>query len=720
MRVAESAGDPLETVTLGLGLLIAQNFIVTNQFFDEKEIRSYLVLRRQFHGDFIAACTALADSFEQGAFGQAVKPASQALRAISRFGPRQEQQALRHFSRAMRGLRRLTHRDVDDPRIFKLLHIAKQLEGIGAGEFDYYSHKSSIENYLTMLIKVPSVPAKIRTLLRKVIKMPLPNAGVMDTANAGAWFDMAGDTKESLRTAVTELEAQQEQIFQKITDPDARSEAYKRVTRKLQKVQNVAGVNVGLIKQQDAVSIEQLLKQEAKLTVDGPTEFLRLQLEQQVRETARYQYNRKEGEPLPREVSKLLTQLRKAKTFSTASRILNDASQRKILRMHDKDLTSILKRAGKNRAVREGKPLTPLHYTPKTAEEFQAEHDTGRIIFDVEFTEEEQKELLGRVSRAVSDLEIVYGKGFCGAHKKKLEFRFSKGFSGTASAHYFVWDNKSNWQPRVTFGPEYQGLLAHELSHYLEDLLAYKLEQEREAQDPPTPERVKERQKHNYENLGGNVFGLTGIPLSRFGEEGSLSRNRELISKSAPEFVEFVDAVLSSADYKRWEDKLGSAYDTALPRAIANLAGVKSYYDLPKEHPYNGLVEKAQYRSELPPEVNEEVKKVFGDLMDGDTRKLSYYNSSTEVWARMCEQYVYNKLIEAGISNPWLTQLTYDIDDNDVYMDEKTFDETVRPILDRLFARMKGRQILARVLARYRSTSSARRVLARSGRLPLL
>src|SRR5215467_5047065 len=107
----EESGGPLETVTVGLGLLGAQNFIVTNQFFDEKEIRSYLALRRQFHGEFVPACVELADAFERGDFGLAVKPAAAPLRAISKFTVRQEQQALRQFARAMRGLRRLTWRD---------------------------------------------------------------------------------------------------------------------------------------------------------------------------------------------------------------------------------------------------------------------------------------------------------------------------------------------------------------------------------------------------------------------------------------------------------------------------------------------------------------------------------------------------------------------------------------------------------------------------------
>lgn len=700
MRItAESAVDPLETVTLGLGLLIAQNYIVTNQFFAEKEIRGYLALRRQFHGDFVTACVSLADLFDQGAYGPAVKPAASALRAIGRYGVRQEQQALLQFSRAMRGLRRLTYRDVDEPRIVKLIYMAKQLDGIGREGFDYLSHRTAVDDFLRMLIRLPSVPAKVRTLLRKVVKMPIPNAGVMDTANAGAWFDLGSDKKEALRAAVAELQAEQEQIYDKVSDPEQRNAAYQAVLRKLQRVQNVAGVNLDIIKQEEEVPIETLLKREAKLAVDGPTEYMRLELEKRVRSAAQFQYNRKENEALPREVAKVLTQLRKAKTFSTTQRILQDAAKRGILRGGE-DLAPILARAGKNRAIREGKPLTPLHYKPKTVEEFQAEHNTGRVIMDPEYTEEEQRELLGRVSRAISDLEIVYGKGFCGAHAKKLEFKFSKGLGATASAHYFTYDDRRDWQPRVTFGPEYEGLLAHELSHYLEDLLAYKIKEEEASSQGPSEHR----------NLGGNIFGNTGVPLSRFGETGVLNANRKHIAKAAPEFLEFVDAVLNTDDYKRWEDKLGSAYDVALPKAIANLAGVSSYWDLPRDHPYNGLVEKARYRSELPPEVNQEVERVFSKIMDGDARKLSYYNSATEVWARMCEQYVYNTLIEAGISNPWLTQLSYDIEEDDVFMDEKTFDETIRPIFDRLFQRLKGRQLLARVIERW---ARARRAAAR-------
>lgn len=699
--------DTLEIVAAGIGLLLAQNYIVTNPFFDEKEIKKYLLLRRQFHGNFVEACVELAGAIEAGDFGDAVRPAIPALREIGNLGAKQEQQALRQLVRAFRGLRHLTYRDVGNPKLIKLITLARRL-GAKNDEYSGFVEKDFLES----LVRVQALPAQLRTLIRKVIKFPAPGKTLVETTNPGAWFDMPIDKKKGLRELTEKTQKDGEEIWDKYQDdPEKRIEAYTTNQKRLLKIQNIAGVNVGIITKQDTVPLATLFKQEAKLDSDGPTEYVRLKIESYIKDIGRHKTKRKEGDPVPREFGKLLTDIKKAKTFPTMRRVIADAVERQTLgKSSIEDVDSILSQASKNRAVRDGTPLVPLKFSPKTVEEFQVEHDTGKVMFDPEYTEEERQDLLGRVSRAISDLEGVYGKGFCGKHAKKLQFNFQK-FNGTATAHYFTYDDRREWQPRVTFGPEYEGVLAHELSHYLEDLLAYKIGKQDD------PERDREWEAKGLIGGSGTIFGNTGVPLERFGENGVLARSRESIAKKSPEFVEFIDAVLATPDYKRWEDKLGTAYDTAMPMAIKALTGM-SAWDLPKDHPYYGLVDKARYRSDLPPELNEETQKQYKNLMGGDGRKLDYYNSSTEVWARMCEQYVYNKLIEAGISNPWLTHLTYS--DDDVFMDEKTFDEKMKPIMDRLFARLKGRNVLAsmlfdgeiseRLVARYQLTN---RVAAR-------
>lgn len=694
LKQAMYTEDTLEVVAAGLALLLAQQYIVTNPFFDEKEIKSYLLMRRQFHGDFVQACVDLAEAIAEGKFGTAVKPAAPALKAIGHMSVRQEQQALRQMTRAFRGLKNLSYHDVDNPKLLRLITMARRIDNTNASAINI---NDSIKRFLETLVKVSVLPPRLKTLLRKVIKLPPPGSFSTDNANPGEWFIMAEDKKKSLRELAGKIEKERDDVYEKYKDdPEKRQQAYVDTARRLQKIQNLAGVNIGVIKKEETAPLQQLLKRESKMESDGPTEFVRIKIEAYIKESGVYYATHKkpkEGAPIPREIGKVLTNLKKAKTFSTMQRVIQDAVEKNVLnRTAVEDAEHIIGQAGKNRAIREGKPLAPLRFEPKTVEQFQSEHDTGAVEFDEEYTEPERLELLGRVSRAISDLESIYGKGFCGKHSKKLAFRFNKGFSnGTASAHYFTDDDRRVWQPRVTFGAEYQGLLAHELSHYLEDLLSARIDMQTD------PEGAKKNEQRGWGAGSGVIFGRTGVALSLFSADGGLASSRQRIGETIPEFVEFIDAVLATPDYKRWEDKLGSAYDTALPGAIKNLTGT-SYWDLPKDHPYYGLVEKAQYRSDLPPEVNEATQKYFKDLMGGDDRKLSYYNSATEIWARMCEQYVYNRLIDGGVSNPWLTQMSYD---DDVFMDEKVFDQQVRPVMDRLFARIKDRSLLARVLERF-------------------
>jgi hypothetical protein len=698
ITTAAYSEDTLEIVAAGMALLLVQNYIVSNAFFDEKEIKKYLALRRQFHGQFTQACADLADAFEGGKFGPGVQPATQSLRAISQLNIRQEQQALRLMAKTFRGLRHLSYKDVDDPKILRIINIARKLN-VPTEQYD-----RDYDYFLQSLIRVNAIPAPLRTLIRKVIKMPVPGKTIYEQASPGAWFEMPEDQKKTLQEVAEKTKQEQDAIWEgpHKDDPEKRLELYRSTANRLQKIQNLAGVNLGIITKEDKEPLEPILRRESKLDADGPTEFIRLKLEQYIKTAGAYRYQRKEGEPLPREIAKLLTLLKKAKTFPTIRRIIGEAVERDILgRGSKEDVENILNQVQKNRAIREGKPLVPLQFEPKTPEQFQIDHDTGEVEFIGDYSEDQKKEILGRVSRAISDLEGIYGKGFCGKHARKLAFRFGGASSFMAKAHYFTFDDKRVWQPRVTFGEDYEGVLAHELSHYLEDLLSHRIAVQED------PERVEELRRKGIEGAGGGmIFSNTGVPLSRLGKDATpyANQSREQIGKVIPEFVEFIDAVLESPDYKRWEDKLGSAMDTALPRAIQNLTGM-SYYDLPKDHPYYGLIEKAQYRSDLPTELLAEAQRYYKELTGGDDRKMTYYQSGTEVWARMCEQYVYNKLIEAGISNPWLTWMSYD---EDVYMDEKTFDEKLRPIMDRLFARLKGRKLLAhRVIARFLNHASS-------------
>jgi hypothetical protein len=688
---ATYSDDTLEIVAAGMSLLLVQNYLVSNAFFDEKEIKKYLTLRRQFHGQFTEACVDLANAFEEGKFGPGVTPAITALRSIGQLSIKQEQQALRLMVKAFRGLRHLSYKDVEDPKILRLINIARRL-GV-----DTEQYSRDYEYFLQSLVRVDVIPAPLRTLIRKVIKMPTPGKQLYEQTNPGAWFDMPEDKKQNLRAVADSTKAEQDAIWTGPykDDPEKRMEMYRDTANRLQKIQNLAGVNLGIITKEAEEPLDKILKKEVELESDGPTEFVRLKVEDYVRSTGVYRHQRKEGDPVPREIGKLLTTLKKAKTFPTIQRVIKEAIERDLLgQSAAKDIGNILAQAGKNRAIRDGKPLTPIRFEPKTPEQFQVEHDTGPVEFDGEYTDEQKQELLGRVSRAISDLESIYGKGFCGKHAKKLAFRFGGSSGFMAKAHYFDFDDRRVWQPRVTFGEDYEGVLAHELSHYLEDLLSHRIAVQED------PERVEQLRRKGIEGAGGGIFGNTGTAFSRLGKDATSwsNKTRELIGKTVPEFIEFIDAVLASPDYKRWEDKLGSAMDTALPGAIQKLTGM-SPYELPKDHPYYGLVENAKYRSDLPPELLAEALKYFKDLMGGDDRKLTYYHSSPEVWARMCEQYVYNKLIDAGISNPWLTWMSYD---DDEYMDEKTFDEKLRPIMDRLFARLKGKSLLAhRVLSRF-------------------
>lgn len=672
----------LEVLMAGLGMVVTQAIVVSNSFFDEKEIRKYLSLRRQFHDQYAQACNDLADAFERGDFGASVGPAVQPLRNISRLGPKQDRLALRQLTRLLRTLYPHRSHITGDPNIQRLISYARNLS---VGEVSDHA----FNDFLSRLIRTQVLPAPMRTMFRRLQKLKgftKPD----ETANPGAWFDMTDPQKKQIRETAQRLVKEKDEAYETHKDdPQRRIEVWERTIHQLQKLQNAAGVNLQIITKQDEEPLETVLKREQKLQMDGPTEYMVGKVNQMVVQLG--MRDRKQGEPLPREVGKVLTQISKAKTFGTVERIVRDAVSRQLFPNYTLEgLESYAGQMRKNRAVREGRSLVPLQWSPKTVEEFQSDHQTGKVRFPEEMPEDRQKELLGRVGRAIEDLEGVFGKGFCGKHAKKLEFSFAGDMVGsTAAASYFTWNDKQVWQPRVTFGDDFDGLLAHELSHYFDDLLYHKIdEQYRKDRGEPPP-------KSFGGSAGGNIFGNTGVSLEWFA-----SQDRPYLTNYLPEVMEFAKAVLSTPDYQRWKDKLTSAHDSFIPIAIKELAG-QDVYSLPKDHPYIKALD-AKYRSDLPPELLQKTEELYTRSMDGDKRKLTYYDSGGEVWARMCEQYVYTKLSKVGVANPWLTQLTYDIDVMDQFMDEKTFDELMVPIMDRLFQSIGVRNIMAsRVLSRY-------------------
>lgn len=688
--------DVLGTLMAGLSMLLIQTVIVNHPFFDEKEIKRYLKIRRQFHQTFTTACEELADALAGGMYGPVDAGAVQGLKAIGKMGPKQDRQALRRMTRLLRGLQKLDWRTVDemggDRRILKIIAYARRVDRhdpINEGE---YERPHDYDEFIKQVIKLEEIPAPMRTLLRKALKLKRYDAP-SETANPGAWFEMSEQQKAGLRELTNRLQTELSEVHEKYKDdPEKRQQVYRQLGEQLQKVRNVAGVNPKVILREEQEPLDKILRRESKLEADGPTEYIIGRVQAYVEEIGRYKQKETKGKGVPREFGKVLTLLKKARTFPTVERIIKEAIDRNILgRSALEDLQTYFDQANKNRAIREGRQLVPLQWEPKTPEQFQADHDAGDVFVDPDMSDKDRDEMLGRVGRALEDLEGIFGKGFCGKHVKKLDFHFGAA-TGFASASYFTWDDRNNWQPRVKFGEEYDGLLAHELSHFFEDMLAHKIEQAELASGM--------KEKPSYGGWGpGDIFGNTGVALDYIA--GS-EKYREHLGQTLPEIVEFIDTIVDTPDYRRWVDTLSSAYEMILPRAIKTLTGT-DVYDLPSDHPYAKALE-AKYKSELPPELVEEAERAYREMMDGDVRKLSYLQSGSEVWARMCEQYVYTKLCQAGVANPWLTQLTYDTDVMSQFMDEATFDEQVLPIMDRLFAQLGTKNIL---------TASARRVLAR-------
>lgn len=671
----------------GIGMLMAQTVIVSNPFFDEKEIRKYLSLRRSYHETFTKACEGLAKDLESEDPELQIPPqAMHLLLQISQLPPSQAQRALRMSTRALRTLKRVVQTPRVEPKLRRLVFLANQLAT--SSETDSSSRSVMVE-FIMALTRLSTLPPPVRTLLKKALKLS-NHAPFSETANPGAWFEMPAPQQEAIRNAMAALLSEQKGIYSKVEDPEKRREAYSQLQRKIDRLLNVAGVNADIIsKTTQEPPLDEVLKRESKLQVDGPTEFVQLEVTRYIRENFQ-----KDGK-LPREYGKLLTQLGKARTLPTAKRVIEEAKERRLV--HEatvKDVENIWGKLSKNLAVQKGGKLVPLQWEPVDEETFKAKHSTGRVYFDPDAPKEHREETLGRVSRALEDLEGIFGKGFCGKHGKALEFDF-RGTSNGATANYFAWADRNNWQPKVTFGDDYPGYLAHELSHFFDDLLGSKSSQLR---NPELFDQLRQK----YGPGSGDLFGSTGVDLEWW--LTSKSHDKDPI----PETVEFAQAVVSTPDFKRWKDMTGNLHHDFIGTAIETLTGKKPY-ELEKDHPYYATyLNVPRFKSEWPPELLEATEKAFRARGDGDSRKLNYYNSGTEVWARMVEQYVATKLADVGISNPWLTQLSYDVEDLPQMMDQKRFEQLIVPILDRLFAGIKERRLVAqRVKQRYLNDRSS-------------
>ena len=676
-KVAAYDDSTLSKVMAGIGMLMAQSVIVTSPMFSEAEVRKYLKLRQSYHEEFVESVEDLAEALEEGRFGEAAKTAVRPLQAVGAIPVKQAQRALRMTSRALRGLKRIKRNSAEvDPRLLRLIYVAERLDP--SFETEYRRPQEEYELLIKDLLRIQEVPAPVRTLLRKALK--LAREAPTDTSNAGAWFEMDPSLKNKLRDLYGDLGAQMDAAYDQYKDdPEKRQEVYRKLMQRRRRVLDVAGVNREILQrghQEDRVPLEKLLKREAKLQVDGPTEYVQVQLQRRLKEAAPSDYK---GPGLPRELRKVFTQIGNAKTFDTMKRVIDDAVEAKVLYSEWADtLSNIITKTGKNLALKKNGTLTPIQWEPKTIEEFKTQHSTGDVIFDEETPEPQRQEILGRVSRALDDLEGIFGKGFAGKHGKPLRFEFT-GAGGMASASYFGWDDRSNWKPRVRFGEDFDGLLAHELSHFFDDLLATKIAQTQSPDKPVTPG------VHD-------LFGSTGVDLEYLANN---DRWMDQLSKVIPELAEFAKAVVGTEDFQRWKDMTSNAHEIGINRAIKNLTG-KPVYELDRDHPYRKINDNPpRFRSEWPPELLEATEHAYAqDIMDGDSRKLRYYQSGVEVWARMVEQYVYTRLADAGIANPWLTQLTYDTDELPQMMEQETFEKVVAPILDRLFARVKQQDIL--------------------------
>jgi hypothetical protein len=631
----------IKTVITGYALLLAQSYVVTNPFFGETEIRKFIALRERFHPEFTQACLQLAQNIENGDYGHGLETAVPILRSVSQITRKDVHRAILAVTRAFRNLFASNLPPEMPGDIRNMVYLAKVCM-----HADQYGHE---HKYLfEKVIQSNPEPTQIKTFLRQIIKLPvLATMTPLEEANPGAWFDMTPEKRVAIRSRMTQLDKELKNAFDQIQDANARSAEYKRISAEQTALNAEAGVPTPIIMRAEEEPLETTLHRESKLEADGPTAYLLDKLIQDI-ETHFTQYP--DAKVTRRILNALLKELAQARTLTTAQRILRNAIDRKIIsRDWEENIKNLISQVSKNKCVAEGIPLQPLRWKHVSPEEFITRHklEYNGVVFPN--NHEPDTNVLGKVSRAISDLEMVFGNDFCRMHKIPLQFKFTEPHSG-ALASYFMYDRKLNaFQPHVTLGQDFDGLIAHELSHFFDDALGYKL------------------------GTGGTLFVNTGVPLTYFNES----------RPPHPLIAEFVKAILASPDYARWEDYLSAAYENVIPDALA-----KHGFDPYTAKDANGnLYLDAIYKSQLPPGVVETAEKNYRTLTGGDVRKLTYIQSGVEIWARMSEQYVYTKLARMGISNPWLTRITYD--DDPKFMEQKRFETTLEPILDRIFKAIK-------------------------------
>lgn len=686
--------EALEALAVYTTLLVGQSAIVTNPFFNASEIRKFLLARREMHARFSEACLFLASYLEEISQTAIGTP----LRSLAQLTHTQTKQAMALLTRIFRAVKVMPRQDIQDHRLHALWRATRMLVLLTDPEAQaeakaksYFNPSREFIEELEWVLKLRLVPPNLRTLFRKL--KDLGSEGFSQEADPGAWFEMPPEQRVGLRFEMAQaLEEQKGIYYRQITDPDEMHRAYQQAAAKILDVQARAGVNQTIILKEDEQPLEKILLKEQKLQLDGVSDYLISSFIAGT-EDLRVRYPDQNRSMPQKEWGKIKTQLRKARTPETIRRVIQEAVDRKLFnKVFLEDIDNKIEKSKKNLVLKKGIPMTPLVWKPKSAEEFRTEHGVGEIRFDGDIPDETRAEILGRVSRAFQDLEMVYGKRFGGKHAKKLNLRFEagEGVGGSARASYFAWGNSNRWQPEVRFGKDYAGLLAHELSHFMEDQIAYKIEKNIAG--------LPEYQYGDVAHGQGDIFGRTGVSLERSLEnhtaliEAGKSKFFNAMGSNFPEIQEWMEAVLATPDYERWKDMVGSL-DWTLPLAVERVTG-KFDYDLVAKY------EKIQLKSELPPDILEEAIKIFTKANEGDNRKLTYWHSSAEVWARSCEQYTYTKLALAGIANPWLTHLSYEVEDHPGFMDQERFETTIYPILERLFGKLKGKGVLSHRLRR--------------------
>lgn len=711
-EVAQKYGGPVDEETAiqrfmaGVALSVAQSIMASSKAFGEKEIKAYLKMRRAFHPEFVSAAIEFANYIED----TPQKSVARDVRRLAMMGPAKQKQIFQILPRIAVKLKSLKIQDIDDVytrRAFRPLFALARVTDEEPEEWGYSSRMETLVDLFKQIVKFEGVPTKLKTFFRRMMKiagktMSLEYRPVTfgDVAEPGEWLSLSPEQKVEVQTRAIEIRGQEKDILD-IDDIDERRRALKQLSDERIKLQQEVGINFSTIERGPRESVEEAIKKERRMNRDAITDYV---IDKWVKgqKQLRIDYPKHERAG-KREQNKVFTLLNKAKTLSTAKLIVQEAVEKGLWgkgALEDFEIQA--GRTKGNLAVQENIPLAPLDWKPMDEETFRDKHDVGTVKFDPEYTKKEKQEILGRVSRALSDLETVYGSKVAGRHARKLKmvFRKGSGTSGGALASYFGWDNRNRWEPRVEFGQDFDNLLAHELSHFFDDLIAHEVD--RKSKDP-----IFQQSYGDIAKGPGDIFGSTGVTLSHSAEAfGSTELGDTLkhgksagkrtwqakVKEDVPELAEWVKAVNESPDHERWKDLVPGAYDMVIERAITDVLGDVSWEE--KEE-----IRKIERKSQLPPGVNERAEELYREF--GDSRALNYKHTAVEVWARMCEQYVYTKLSRDGIANPWLTQMSYDTSTpgHEVFMEQGHFDAVMVPIYDRLFARLRKKGMIGEGVA---------------------